>query len=486
MSGVGITGLIANLPGTVTPYPTQDPALEFGGYRSVANAAARDAIPANFRSIGMATTLQDTGIEYKLLGGITNADWVATSDAGAAYVIRANLAALTALDDGRLPNGCQAYVVAEQEIYQLDTANALTTFSPLIVARGSGAGKWYRRSRAYVVARYTLWCEAYSVGAVGFTPGQLQATATVTPDIQLTFGALPTNGQQDLVIDALGNIWITFNDGTFTAITIRKFLAKDCLASGSPTKALEISVPVPPATSESGCSLFDRSGGLWTNNGTHGANGVASFLRYGAKAYEQDTAQADTTLVAGPSPANPSTSNVQYMVLDGAGNLWASLVGGNGGAFNGAIVMYTAAQLQAGGSGILPTVYWTGANFTGVALGATTGLALASNGFLWCADYPDNRLRAWNTIGAASGDPVPDVVLTSASFAGPYTVAFDAAGNLWTQNAFDNRLLRIAKANLGASGVVVPDVIITSTVALGNIAFPNNPDKSGLLPSGFP
>jgi hypothetical protein len=75
MSGVGVSGLIANLPSTITPYPTQDPALELGGYRSVANATARDAIPANFRSLGMEVTLQSTGATYTLFGGLTNANW---------------------------------------------------------------------------------------------------------------------------------------------------------------------------------------------------------------------------------------------------------------------------------------------------------------------------------------------------------------------------------------------------------------------------
>lgn len=75
MSGVGVSGLLANLPGTVTPYPTQDPALELGGYRTVANATARDAIPANFRAVGMLVTLQSTGVTYELFGGLTNASW---------------------------------------------------------------------------------------------------------------------------------------------------------------------------------------------------------------------------------------------------------------------------------------------------------------------------------------------------------------------------------------------------------------------------
>lgn len=76
MSGVGISGLIANLPGTVTPYPTQDPNLELGGYRQVADATARDAIPAAFRALGMLVTLQNTGVTYQLFGGLTNANWI--------------------------------------------------------------------------------------------------------------------------------------------------------------------------------------------------------------------------------------------------------------------------------------------------------------------------------------------------------------------------------------------------------------------------
>lgn len=89
MSGVGISGIIANLPGTVTPYPTQDPSLELGGYRTVADSTARDAIPANFRVLGMLVTLQSTGVTYQLFGGLANANWIVYTNAafaGAYYV----------------------------------------------------------------------------------------------------------------------------------------------------------------------------------------------------------------------------------------------------------------------------------------------------------------------------------------------------------------------------------------------------------------
>jgi len=72
MSGVGISGLIANLPGTITPYPTQDPNLEKGGFRNdVASIAARNAIPANFRSEGMQVYVRSTKCIYALLPDLT-------------------------------------------------------------------------------------------------------------------------------------------------------------------------------------------------------------------------------------------------------------------------------------------------------------------------------------------------------------------------------------------------------------------------------
>lgn len=72
MSGVGVSGLIANLPGTITPYPTQDPNLEKGGFRNdVATIAARNAIPANFRTEGMQVYVRSTKCIYALLPDLT-------------------------------------------------------------------------------------------------------------------------------------------------------------------------------------------------------------------------------------------------------------------------------------------------------------------------------------------------------------------------------------------------------------------------------
>jgi hypothetical protein len=485
MSGVGISGLIANLPATVTPYPTQDPGLELGGFRSVANAAARDAIPANFRSIGMKVTLQDTGSEYELVGGILNANWILTSNGELSFITRSTLADLTARDSASLPNGCVAYVVSEREQYQLDTLNPLTTFSPLIVARGAGTGKWYRRSRAFVVANYTLWGQSFGFGAVGFTPGQLLVTGTVTPDIMLNLGPLhPSTGQQDVLIDAVGNVWIGANNGTYTGTVIRKYLLKDCLVSGSPVAALTLT---PPATgTEAGNIVFDRFGNLWSANGTHAAGGLASFLKFGSRNYSQSNGVPCLTLTAGPGGAT-FYSNQQDFLFDPDGNLWFSYGFDSASAVSG-IAMFTAAQVAVGGASVSPAVVWSGANFAPI-LGGAENLAIAPNGLLWATKFAGgSALKAWPMVGAVSGNPAPTITITSASFSSVYGLTFDRDGNLWTCNAANNRLMRFPAASIAVSGAVVPDVIITpggGATLFSRIRVPNDPERCP-LPAGFP
>jgi len=48
-------------------------------YQVRADIAARDLIPANVRYIGRECITEDTGNKYRLVGGITNADWVMVS-----------------------------------------------------------------------------------------------------------------------------------------------------------------------------------------------------------------------------------------------------------------------------------------------------------------------------------------------------------------------------------------------------------------------
>ncbi len=405
-------------------------------------------------------------------------------------IIRDNLAALTSLDNSSFPNGVTAYVIAEREYYQLDTLNPLTTYSPLIVARGSGNGKWYRRSRAYVVGNFTLWCQSFGFGGAGYTPGQLLVSGNTEPDIKLNLGPLPAGvGQQELLPDNLGNLWLATNDGANSGTRIRKYLLKDCLVSGSPVAS--VSLTPPAALTESGSIIFDRQGGLWSCNGLHGTFGSFAVVRYGQRAYSRTGGVITRTLSATAPAVVPTTSNQQDMLFDNDGNLWATVLTGDATGPNGGICMYTAAQVLAGGLNTAPTVLWSGSNLSppGAALGATSQLALAPNGLLWVSCFGiSSTIKAWSISGAVSGNPAPAITLTSASFGRPYGIEFDRDGNLWVSAGNASRICRVPAASLAVSGAVVPDVIITPTLtALTNrLHFPNNPDRCGLLPTGSP
>ena len=54
--------------------------LHVGGWREVADIAARDAIPAERRAEGMVAYVQADGVEYQLVGGVANGDWIAVAD----------------------------------------------------------------------------------------------------------------------------------------------------------------------------------------------------------------------------------------------------------------------------------------------------------------------------------------------------------------------------------------------------------------------
>lgn len=71
---VRVTGFIAPSD-SADLYPSHTEEYGRGGYRSVANAAARLAIPPDRRLEGMLVNQIDTGITWKLVGGIADINW---------------------------------------------------------------------------------------------------------------------------------------------------------------------------------------------------------------------------------------------------------------------------------------------------------------------------------------------------------------------------------------------------------------------------
>lgn len=406
------------------------------------------------------------------------------SQAGVFATTTASLATLSALSG--YPTGSAVYVVDQSETYRLDTANAFTLSSPLIVA-ATGGGRWFRKSKAYVIGNYTLWCQSFAFGVVGFTPGQQAATSSAEPEIVLNMTTLTTTtgNQQGVITDALGNLWLIVNGNGFLRIDVYKFSLAKCLASGTPTPDLHIPIVLTGGDeTEAAIALFDRlNNAIWIADGAHGTFGQTRLRHYGPKAYAYSTPIFDHTVTITTPAIN---SNQQDAVFDGLGNLWVSSAFSTG-SFNGGIFMITAAQLATGGA-VAATVAWVGSNLTGPGLGATCGMAIGPDNLLWVANFGGgNNVQAWD-MSQPSGNPAPVIILTSAAFNGPYAVEFDPQGNLWVNNGNVNGLMRIPKAQLGATGVVTPDVILTPVTAAltSKFTFPNNPDRVGLLASGAP
>ena len=78
---------------------------------------------------------------------------------------------------------------------------------------------------------------------------------------------------------------------------------------------------------------------------------------------------------------------------------------------------------------------------------------------LWCTNSA-NVFR-FSKDDIYSGSPSPDITITSSEFDGLKGLAFDNDGNLWLANADDDNILKINQGDLGGSGDVVPDVILT-------------------------
>lgn len=74
---------------TADTFPTHDAQYGLGGWRSVADLTARDAIPSDRREEGMAVYVASEEKQYRLVNGITNSDWEefasAVVDSGVAY-----------------------------------------------------------------------------------------------------------------------------------------------------------------------------------------------------------------------------------------------------------------------------------------------------------------------------------------------------------------------------------------------------------------
>lgn len=265
------------------------------------------------------------------------------------------------------------------------------------------------------------------------------------------------------MIPTSNKLWIGNSNSDGEILTFNGFASASLAATGMPPAT------VPANTDGSGGFSFDRDGNVWIIGGTTAdpplARFRASVFATGGKK-TPDVTVTTAAFTAGLPGAKDSA-------FDGAGNLWVT----TGAARK--IVKITAAQLAAGGT-VVPTVEISElAGLESLAFDAAGNLWVGYSeglGYVPAAALAASRVGVAFTIDAQSGPPV------IGSFGSPEGLAFDAAGNLW--GAFGTSLVKLTPADLAiTAGVtektVVPGVILNiSVLALPDgIAF----DESGGL-----
>jgi hypothetical protein len=226
---------------------------------------------------------------------------------------------------------------------------------------------------------------------------------------------------------------------------------------------------------------FDSSGNLWVMDPGAMLNGTATpaLLKFSSAQL------AALGMTNSPDPAAIITSTSlafpQQSVFDAAGNQWVSDHNNN------TILVFTAAQLAMTGTNTLvPTVVISSASFNG-----PLGIVFDGGGNLWVAnnggvpgdnntmspvgtsivEFAKAHLPAVATTGMLTPDLMPDITLTDNgqnSIQGPWELAFDSMGNLWSSNANTPfSIVEFAKTGLVMTGTPAPAITISPMMDMG-------------------
>lgn len=367
-----------------------------------------------------------------------------------------------------VPDGVSVYVIDQAEAYRYEAANNFTPFLPLILPASEG-GRWFRRSKAFVIGNYTMWSLYNSGGpfVAGWTPGQQQVSSANAPEIILSLSNLDVNPLlSDVCVDGWGNLWITSYRSAGVGV-VGKIALHDTLQSGTPTPRTIIN------NGRGKFGIFDRGNNFLTT----GPDGN-TVRRLSPTQYRFQMTNTPTPIVA-LTVAGWVVNTDTRGVVDAFGNLWLGRYSQH------SVNQISAAQQQANNAALVPAVVWSGANVAG-----PEGLAFGPNGLLWLADYDSNSVKAYDPAQPTGNPAITFTITTPAGFFNnPAGLAFDPLGNLWVGNYTDLKLMRFDAAQLTSSGAKVPPVVLTGKPSAGTnglnvISFPNDPTRAGALLSG--
>jgi hypothetical protein len=313
---------------------------------------------------------------------------------------------------------------------------ALLTVGLVAACGGGGGSSNTARTSATTptaVLNQGLWI-ANGTNVLEFIPSQLtggvNAAAPHLMNNSSVFGA-----PQGVTFDSTGDLWVM-----------------DAGTPGTPAVPATASTPAVPAVAAKPPALY-------------------MFTAAQLAALGQNPTPMPTVTITGANLNTP-----QQAVFDTQGDLWVADHGTN------AVFVYTAQQLTTGGS-ITPNITIT----SSTPFNGPLGIVFDKAGDLWIANNGNNdgttlfRFNAANLPKASATASVtltPDVVLTNSnnSIQGPWALAFDANGNLWSSNAgAPLTLVEFALGNLGVSGAPAPAITISPTM-VGGVASLNAPN----------
>jgi secreted PhoX family phosphatase len=271
-----------------------------------------------------------------------------------------------------------------------------------------------------------LWV-ANATNVVEFLPAQLQSGSS-DPAPHLTLNSAVFGAPQGVMFDGRGNLWVidagTVSTGGTVAPAIFEFtvsqLAKLSTTNNpTPTVTIQSSSFVSPKQ-----AIFDEQGNLWVSDS--GSNAVYVFTR------SQLSANATSATPTATINASPAFNGPIGIAFDGYGNLYIANHGTT------SIYGFKASILPTSSGTVTLTPSVTLTDDGSGSIQAPWGLGFDGRNNLWSsnANSPNTVVEFMHSQLAASGDPTPNITLSSIAVSSnqtlvaPNGIAFDNYGDL--------------------------------------------------------
>jgi ligand-binding sensor domain-containing protein len=279
---------------------------------------------------------------------------------------------------------------------------------------------------------------------LGFASSTLAASGTPAATV-----AANTKGTIPGAFDPDGNLWVI--DGTTGAEGVKRYPAETLGASGDKTPDVVVTSGAFTGGTPGASSIaFDASGDMWVG------------VIFSQKVVELSAGSLGASGMVTPSVEIGNVNVPNALAFDANGNLWIGS-GDN-------VLEYKAARLSASTSAPADVSIASQSPPPVVSpLTNALGLAFNKDGELW-VDYDGTLAKLTTTDLASSGTVTPAIQVKADVLALPSGIALDESGGLWMAYSA-GKICGFGASQLGASGSVAPQVVVTSA-SLGSATSP--------------